>query len=599
MASNRPLSARKKLVVRYTVLSVAAVVLLSLLFLLLRERPDAYRAGETVEGITNVLARQLPGGHPEVRFVNVAKEAGIDFVHFPGHRSTQLPEDMGSGVAWGDYDGDGDYDLFLGNVAGPLTASPVEIAASPGTNRLYRNNGDGTFSDVTSAAGLEYRGITMGAAWADYDNDGDMDLVVTTYGSILLYRNLSGGVFENVSASAGLAGSGRFWAGASWGDYNKDGFLDLYVCAYVKYRYRSEDAARTSRHFASDVPFTLNPSSYPAEANALFRNNGDGTFTGVAAAAGVLNEQGKSLTAAWCDFDLDGWLDLYVANDVSDNAMYRNRGDGTFEDVAHNALVSDYRGAMGLAVGDYDNDTDPDIFITHWMAQENGLFWNMVHSYDGGGPPGRMQFMDIADMLGLGQQALDKIGWGTSFFDFDNDGQLDLFVVNGSTFQDRQQPPRLIPMSDALFWQKSPEEGFYDTGPVSGGVFTEPRVGRGAAYADYDNDGDLDLAILQFGESPFLLRNEGGNQQNWLKVRLRGAKSGRDAVGAIVSVHASGKVQTRFAGSQPSYLSQNAPELHFGLGQQTRVERVTVRFPSGSVREETGVAVNQMVWIEE
>jgi len=598
MSHHRSLSTRKKLIVRYTVLSVTAVVLLSLSFLLWRKQPKAYKTGESMEGITNELERKLPAGHPTVRFVNVTREAGIDFKHFPANRSTQLPEDMGSGLAWGDYDGDGDYDLFLGNIAGPLTASPAEIEASNGTNCLYRNNGDGTFSDVTAAAGLEYRGITMAAAWADYDNDGDMDLVVTTYGSILLYRN-TGGTFENVSASSGVSQHQRYWAGVSWGDFNKDGFPDLYVCAYVKYSYRSDDATKISQQFASDVPFTLNPASYDPEPNALFRNNGDGTFTDVAASAGVLNERGKSLTAAWCDFDLDGWLDLYVANDVSDNALYRNRGDGTFEDVAYSALVSGYRGAMGLAIGDYDNDSDPDLFITHWMAQENGLFWNMVRSYDDGRAPGQLQFMDIADMMGLGQQALDKIGWGTSFFDFDNDGRLDLFVMNGSTFQDQQQPSRLVPMSDFLFWQKSREDGFYDVGPVSGDVFTEPHVGRGGAYADYDNDGDLDLAILQFGEAPFLLRNDGGNQRHWLKIRLRGSKSGRDAIGAVVSVTVAGSTQTQFSGSQPSYLSQNAAELHFGLGLKTRVERITVRFPSGATREETNVPGDQLITIEE
>jgi enediyne biosynthesis protein E4 len=595
----RTLTTRWKLILKYTAMAAAVILAVSSLYLFLKKKPRAYRPGESMEGITSELARNLPDGHPVIPFTNVTEQAGIDFVHFPGRRSTQLPEDMGSGVAWGDYDGDGDYDLYLCNIAGPMTASPAEIEASAGTNRLYRNNGDGLFTDVTVATGLEYRGIGMAAAWADFDNDGDQDLSVSTYGAILLYRNNADGTFDNIAQAAGLAGHERYWSGVTWADYDRDSYPDLYVCAYVKYQFRADDQSKASSQFEAAVPFTLNPSSYPPEANVLYRNNGDGTFTDRTAEAGVANETGRSLTAAWWDFDVDGRLDLYIANDVSDNAMYRNLGDGRFENVSHEALVSDYRGAMGLAVGDYDDDTDPDLFITHWMAQENALFWNTIRSFDLGDVPGSFQFMDIADMLGLGQHALDRVGWATSFFDFDNDGRLDLFVVNGSTFQEEADPSRLVPMSDFLLWQQSPEDGFFDVGPVSGTEFTEPHVGRGAAYADYDDDGDLDLVILQFGEAPSLLRNDGGNQKNWLKIRLRGNQSGRDANGAVVEIVVAGKTHTRYAGHQPSYLSQSAPEIHIGLGASAAVDAVRVRFTSGETREMTNVPVNQTLVVEE
>ena len=561
------MATRKRLLVQYTGAGLATVVVAALLFVALRGRTERYSPGDEIDGITSDLDRGLPTGYPAVQFSEVAREAGIDFIHFPATRSTKLPEDMGSGAAWGDYDSDGDADLFLANMAA--------------SNRLYRNNGNGSFTDVTAAAGLELTATSMAAAWADYDGDGDLDLAVTTDGRILLYRNRGDGAFDEVSGDAGLAGGKRFWSGASWGDYDADGDLDLYVCAYVTFRFDPDLTRKTSRQFTSDVPFTLNPSSYPPEPNALFRNNGDGTFTDVAQRAGVDNPTGRSLSASWSDFDLDGRLDIYVANDVSDNAMYRNLGNGRFEDVSHAALVSDYRGAMGLAVADYDNDGDPDIFITHWIAQENALFWNMV------GDSEALRFTDVADMVGLGQKALHTIGWGTSFFDYDNDGQLDLFVANGSTFQQEDNPSLLIPMQNFLLWQKSPEDGFFDTGVVSGEVFSKLNVSRGAAFADYDEDGDVDFVVINHGEAPFLLRNDGGNRGHWLRVRA--------PLGALVQIEHDGRRQVRTIGSQPSYLSQNEPVAHFGLGQATAVDLVSVRFTTGQSKELRQVASNRTI----
>jgi hypothetical protein len=591
---------RQQLILKHTLISTSLLFTASLTILLVRHRPKPYAPGEQVEGITHELDRPIPAGYPAVRFTNVAQQAGIDFKHFAyGKRSTQLPEDMGSGAAWGDYDGDGYPDLYVSDIAGALTASPQELAASPGGNRLYHNNGDGTFTDVTARAGVGFKGIGMGAAWADYDNDGKLDLVVTSYGGITLYHNRGDGTFENVTHKAGLDKFHGFWTGASWGDYDRDGYADLYVCGYVKYAYKPEFVRKSSRQFTEFVPFMLNPSSYPPERNLLFHNNGDGTFTEAARKAGVEDATGRSLSAAWADFDGDGWPDLYVANDISENKLYLNQHNGTFKDVSQSAWVDEYRGSMGLAIGDWDRDGDTDIFITHWIAQQFALFSNLRFTRGGPSKPGRLRFEDVSDMTGVGQLTLSYIGWGTSFFDYDNDGQLDLLAVTGSTFQDEKDPSRLVPMKNLLFWQKSPEEGFFEVGEVSGQVFRDLHVGRGAVFADYDNDGDVDVFILNHSDRPLLLRNDGGNKKHWLKVRLRCTKSNRSGFGAKVAIEVGGNKQFQEIGSQPSYLSQNALEAHFGLGQASKVDRLTVRFPSGAVRELTGLPANQIVVVQE
>ncbi len=592
-------SRRQRLIVKYTLISVSLVFVASLIVVMVRNRPKPYSPGEKVEGITSELARSIPAGYQPVEFTNVVLQSGIDFKHFHGTRSTQLPEDMGSGAAWGDYDGDGFQDLYVCDIAAPLTASPPEVAASPGGNRLYRNNQNGTFTDVTQKAGVGFKGIGMGAAWADYDNDGSLDLVVTSYGSILLFRNRGDGTFEDVAGKAGLAKFQGFWAGASWADYDRDGNVDLYICGYVQYQFKPEFVGNSSRQFTAMVPFMLNPSSYTPQRNLLFHNNGNGTFTEIAKRVGVDDPTGRSLSAAWADFDGDGWLDIYVANDISDNVMYLNQRNGRFADISHRAWVADYRGAMGLGVGDWDRDGDSDIFVTHWMAQENALYSNLLFTPGAKARDSRLRFQDIADMEGVGQIALNVIGWGTSFFDYNNDGLLDLLAVNGSTFQDEKDPARLVPMKNLIFWNKGPDEGFFEVSEVSGSVFKEPRVGRGAAFADFDNDGDVDVFVVNHAERPWLLRNDAPTRNRWLKVRVRGGKSNRSGLGAKVEVQTESGTQFQEIGSQPSYISQNALEAHFGLGSAVEVQRLRVRFPSGAVRELDHVPSNQTVLVDE
>lgn len=593
------LSRRQRLIFGYGLATLVPVLIVAILIVATKSDVDRYLPGGDVEGITRTLDREIPPDIPPVYFEDVTADAGINAEHFWQNRSTQLPEDMGSGLAWGDYDLDGYEDLYLCNIAAPLTLSPADREMSPSTNRLYRNLGNGQFEDVTEKAGLEFRGISMAAAWGDYDNDGDLDLFVSNYGRNLLYRN-DDGTFKEIAAEVGIGDHQGFWAGVSWGDYDRDGDLDLYVCGYVQYEYHPEDAARSTAQYEAVVPFTINPSSYSPQANLLYRND-DGVFREVAQEAGVDNISGRSLAAIWCDFNEDGWMDLYVANDISDNAMYQNLGNGRFEDVSHRAWVADYRGAMGLAVGDWNNDLDLDMFVTHWVAQENALYDNVLR-FAGEGErdsDGALHFFDIADQVGLGQIALSYVGWATSFLDYDNDGRQDLLVVNGSTFQKDTEPEHLIPMPDQLFWNKGPEEGFFEVGETLGEVFTTPRVGRGGAIADYDNDGDLDIVISNHGEVPRLLKNEGGNRYNWIRIRAQGREHNLFGVGARVEIETETGSQVQVIGSQASYLSQNALEAHFGLGDTALIDRITVTFACGKMRELRHVPVNQIVAIQE
>jgi hypothetical protein len=608
--------------VAFAVLTVAVFVA--------RPREEPYvpgREAETSDEITRSLDRELPpevaepsipAGEPAgragpaspaasspggaapsgraagVAFTDRAAAAGLDFVHFQGRRSSQLPEDMGSGVAWGDYDGDGDPDLYVVNQSGPLTLSQEEVERSPARARLFRNDGDGTFTGVTDEAGVAVRGWGMGAAWGDYDGDADLDLFVTRYGSNRLFRNEGEGRFADVSKETGVGGQDGFWAGVSWADFDRDGDLDAYVAGYVRYTWDPDKVGQETRQFQAVVPYTLNPSSYPAIENLLLRNEG-GVFTDVAKAAGVENAKGRSLSASWCDFDGDGWPDLYVANDVSDNAMYHNLGDGSFRDISHSAWVADYRGAMGLGIGDWDGDGDFDMFITHWLAQEHGLYADESRSMKVTAEA-PLRFVDQADLFGVGQIGLDTIGWGTGFFDFDNDGRLDVYAVNGSTFQEEDDPTLLVPMRSFLFWNAG-DNGYFEVGERAGGPFAETFVGRGASPADYDGDGDLDVAVLVHGAPLKLARNDGGNHRGWARIVLRSA-SGRGssgngtthrsttfATGARVTLTLGEAAQVREVGGQSSYLSQEPPgEAFFGTGDAERIDSLEVRWPSGRVQ---------------
>jgi Tfp pilus assembly protein PilF len=585
-------------------------------------QPDEYVPGEDSNDITNVAAdrgstkttapaqpvvartlssrvvdrlldpgKKLPAGAPAPLFTDVTKEAGLaSFRQFAGARTSQLPEDMGSGVAWGDFDNDGLEDVFVVSGGGPLNAPESQLAPSV----LYRNLGNGRFEKAKGFPDLRIHG--MAAAWGDYDNDGRLDLVVTSYDRIYLFRNNGDGTFTDISHKAGLDRYRGFWAGAVWEDYNRDGYLDLYVCGYVKYKYDAKKNGTTSEQFGMDVPYSLNPASFEPERNLLFRNNGNGTFTELAKELGVSNPEGRSLVALWHDFDGDGWPDLYVANDISENKLYINH-HGKFVDAGKDAWVEEYRGSMGLAAGDFDRDGDDDLFISHWIAQGFALYQNLLEEQRDKSGKSELHFSDVAATNGVGEPSMQRVGWGTSFVDINSDGWLDLLVANGSTFEDKSSTPRrLNPMPSFLFWNAQ-GDFFHDLAPWNRS-FSQPHVSHGLAVADYNNDGAMDVAIVDQGEGVRLLRND-IPQGHWAEFRLHDRVPPTNAPlgfgdGATVIAWVKGVPLRRTVGSS-SYLSQDSHRVHIGLGSATRIDRLEVRWLRGAPETWTNVAVDQ-IW---
>ncbi len=587
-------SKRQQLIVKWTL--VNAIVLAGVLFWLLSIRETGDKEvipGERVEGLTSVLSREASGSDNPIRLEEVTADSGIDFHHFPDRRASLLPEDMGSGIAAGDYDNDGLVDLFFVNFAGSI-AKPGQDLPDSASCRLYRNRGMMRFEDVTESAGVGISIFGMGAAWGDYDNDGDPDLYVTAYGENVLFRNNGNGTFRDVTAIAGVQDD-RFSAGCAWSDYDRDGDLDLYVTNYVGFQFREEDRGAVQRQYATEIPFTLNPSSFPPLPNALFRNRGDGTFEEVAEAAGTHDDQGRSLSAAWVDLDNDGWVDLYVANDVSKNGVFLNQQDGTFRDIGPQSLAADYRGAMGIAVADFDHDQDSDLLITHWIAQENALYINMTHDALMGPEKERgTWFLDSADQFGLGQSSLDEVGWATGFCDLDNDGSWDLWLVNGSTFEKVEDHYRLRPQKAFIFRNQGRE--FVDIAAMASPVLDKPFVGRGGVQADFDQDGKVDLAFLVHGGKPMIFKNVSQPAGHWLRLDLRQTRGNTYALGAKVIITAGARQYMAVVGCGGSYLSQNEHAIHFGLGDAATVERLHILWPDGAREEHTDLPVDRFLF---
>jgi tetratricopeptide (TPR) repeat protein len=456
---------------------------------------------------------------------------------------------------------------------------------------LYRNLGNGRFERSEALPETRIRG--MGAAWGDYNNDGWLDLVITGYDAILLYTNHRGRLVRDMR----LPTPKGFWTGATWGDYDRDGHLDLYICGYVKYVAGKGNANQSSQQFGREVPFTLNPASYEPERNLLFRNNGHGTFAEIGSRIGVANPDGRSLSALWSDFDNDGWLDLYVANDISENKLYLNR-KGKFVDAGRSAWVEEYRGSMGLAAGDFDRDGDDDLFISHWIAQGFALYQSLLSEQrQTGEAKPKLHFTDVAEMRGIGQPSMQSIGWGASFADFDSDGWLDLFAANGSTFEQQGgSERRLVAMPSFLFWNAGGEY-FHDLAPWNRSL-ARPYVSRGLAVADYDNDGSMDVAIIDHGAGVRLLRNDVPHG-NWAEFRLRSRVPGaRDPVGfgdgAVVTARV-GDVLLRRAVTSASYLSQDTRRVHVGLGAASKIDRLEVRWSGGRAETWSDLAANR-IW---
>jgi enediyne biosynthesis protein E4 len=546
-------------------------------------------------GVTSVFKNEGSADAPPIRFTDVAKTVGVVMRHGPGKRGRTLPEDTGSGIAWGDYDSDGDPDLYVVNFAGPLGGEPDPA----GSNRLFRNDG-GKFVDVTEAAGVgDLSGFGMGASFADYDGDGDVDLYVTNMGPNRLYRNRGDGVFDEVAAQAGVA-DGLWSTGATWGDYDRDGDLDLYVCNYVRYdaELSGEVLEMESTGGALSIPFTLNPNSFDPVPNRLYRNRGDGSFDDVAEQCGVSDPEGRSLGATLCDLDGDGWLDLYINNDVSTNRLYHNLGRPLgggessaieYADLSAITGTADPRGSMGMSVGEIGAMSDaydglPDLFITHWLAQENAFYLSVQL------PGGGFEYRDKTRQFRVGEISIDTVGWGSALCDLDRDGRLDIAVANGSTLEKKGDYTHLMPEPLFLFWNDG--KRFVNIAPDAGDVCARRHCARGLAAADFDGDGDVDLAVAINRGQPLLLRNDTVTSNRSLTVRLRAPAAA--CFGARVELVVGGEQQVRWCGADVTFMGMHGSELLFGLGENERAEELSVRWADGRSSRVEDVAAGRL-----
>ena len=514
-------------------------------------------------GVTSALLDEVPEEPPAVHFTDVAQSAGIQWQHGRGPRNRHLPEDTGSGLAWGDYDGDGDLDLYFVSYSTTSQEAPTDDDG----NRLFRNDtgdepGDVRFVDVTQEAGVgDAIGFGMGASFVDFDSDGDVDLYVTNRGPNRLFRNLGNATFEEVAESLGVADPS--WSiAANWGDLDRDGRLDLYVTNYLDFEIGGTADSSEDENWQS-VPFTLNPNSFDPQPNRLFHQLPTGQFEEIAVLVGTSNPEGRSLGATLVDLDGDHWLDLYVANDVSPNALFHNLGeemDGLlFDEWSARTGTADPRGSMGISVAVLDSKADqpwsqslPDLFITHWIAQENAL-------YRPSGPS--LEYHDKVRQLRLGEISTDRVGWGCGFLDFDLDGRLDLVVANGSTLESGS-PPKLEAQLPFLFWNAG--DRFFDLAQSAGIATSTPHVARGLATGDYDLDGDVDIALSINRSQPLLLRNETERgAQKPLAVHLDRLPSLNR--GARLEVSLATGLQTRLVGADSSFASGHSPIATFGI----------------------------------
>ncbi len=534
-----------------------------------------------------------PMGLQAVTFVDATDEAGIRFQHSSGTRSSLLPEDMGSGAAFADIDNDGDLDLYIVNIPRPLTQDTN--VGNPKTNVLYRNNADGTFTDITDSAGVGHPGYGMGCVFADYDGDGNLDLYVTNYGANILYHNNGDGTFSDITKTAGV-GCELWSTGAAFADVDADSDLDLYVCNYVTYDLEKlEQLQAESLQSGKPVPSALNPHVFEPQDNVFYRNNGDGTFSDVTTEVGIAAPGGRSMQCIFSDFDNDNDLDLYVANDTSVNYVYRNEGNGAFTDVSNASWAADFRGSMGLTAGDYDGDGDTDLFMSHWIDEENALYRNLLKEDPSSE---HIRFVDESYSAMLAEVSIKHIGWGTALFDYDNDGDLDIFVTNGSTFQELNDPEVLIPQADALY-RNNGDGTFTDVSESTGIATLSTRVGRGATFGDYDNDGDVDIFIVNNYAPPTLLRNDGGNRNGWLHVELVGIDGNRNAIGAKIQLKTANQTQIREVYAGESYMSSNSFIAEFGVGNATMIETLQVTWLKGETRVLHNIPANQQLRVKQ
>lgn len=520
-----------------------------------------------------------------IQFTNVTRSSGITFKHFKGNNGISINrEEFGPGVCVADFDGDGWQDIYFVN------GKDLYGRGTSAVNALYRNNHDGTFTDVTEKAGVPGTGYGLGCVWGDFDNDGFPDLFVTQYGKNVLYRNNGNGTFTDITDKARVGGleSGAFHSGATFFDYDRDGWLDLYVGSYV-------DLGDKRYCKLGEVLSSCAPSEYRGSPDALYHNNHDGTFTNVTQAAGILQPNGKNLSVQAADYDNDGWPDLFVANDGLNAYLYHNEHNGTFKEVGLPAgMAVTARGtvmaAMCISLGDYDNDGHLDLYISDFQRSSDHLWHNDAKGF----------FDEVSDEAGITRPTRDVLSFGGGFLDYDNDGWLDLFIANGHVYPEVEQatPGTHYKQINSLFHNEGNGK-FVEVGKSSGSGFENPYVGRGAAFADFDNDGFVDIVIANNGDAPLVLHNSGGNGNHFLNLKLVGKKSNRDAMGARVRVVSGTASQLREIAGGGSYLSQSDLRANFGLGKAKRAETVEITWPSGQRQTFRDVEADEFYLVEE
>jgi hypothetical protein len=527
-------------------------------------------------------------------FEDVTAKSGIRFKHEASCTSQKyLPESMGAGVAMFDYDNDGWLDLFFVN--GGRLEDPMPRGASPDKsnprywNRLYRNNRDGTFTDMTEKAGLQGRLYGMGVASGDYDNDGKVDLLVTNLGGNILYHNNGDGTFTDVTDRSGVSGSG-WCTGACFVDYDRDGWLDLIITRYVQWDFSLDVFCGEHRPGYRSY---CHPDQFQPITHLVFHNNRDGTFTDVSKKCGIAGSPGKGLGIAIDDFDGDGWPDIFVANDSVAEQLFRNNRDGTFSEVALlSGVAYDQNGhafaGMGADFGDYRNSGWPSVFVNALANQKYKLFRN-----DKG------TFGDVTDSIGLGALTMSHSGWGTKWIDYDNDGWLDLFVAQGHVMDNIELTEPTLRHLEPPLLLKNEQGRFSNISHGSGPVFTTPIAARGAAFGDLDNDGFVDIAINCNDGHAIILRNLADNGNHWITLKLIGTSSNRDAIGAKIRLLSDAGQQTRFVSTAGSYISASDKRAHFGLGSSKKIHLVEITWPSGIVQHLESVNVDQILTIKE
>ena len=537
-------------------------------------------------GVFLVLSWFLPnaGGSD---FTDQTKAAGVEFFHVSGGEvKNHIIETMGGGAAFFDYDNDGALDLYAVNGS---TVDTYLQKSGPG-NVLYRNKGTGSFADVTGSTGTGDRGWGMGCTVGDIDGDGYGDLYVTNYGPNILYHNLASGSFEDVTARAGVAGN-DYSASAAFFDCDNDGDLDLYATTYLVYD-PGKPPGRTCTYGGFEI--YCGPQGLPRGGDVLYRNEGGNRFTDVTRASGIAwANRYYGLGVLPADLDRDGDTDLFVANDKTPNLVFRNDGGGTFSEtglkagVAYNAQGKEEAG-MGIGAGDYDGDGDTDLYVTHFFRESNTLYRN-----DGSG-----RFRDVTRLAGLERPTLEMLGWGTAFFDWDNDGDLDLFVANGHVYPqiDLESMGTSYRQRNQLF--RNEGEGRLEEVPAAECGMEIEKVSRGAAFADYDNDGDIDIFVVNLDDTATLLRNE-TSAGNWLTVQLFGSGENRHAVGARIRLVAAGGEQVRTVSGAGSYLSFSDSRAHFGLGPGSSADLVEIAWPGGGVRTVESVPANRLLVVRQ